>query len=71
MTPEKLRFIATYVSECDSIVGELLRRARQSYLRGDRGAVNVSDEALEFVNGKEVQADLHKWADELEATQGT
>lgn len=59
MTGEKLRFIKTYISECDSIVGQLLQRAI------DQGA-DIPQGALDFVDGKAVQADLELWADWLD-----
>lgn len=59
MTPDKLRFIAEYVSECDSIIAQILQRvAAMGY--------DVTDADMDFVTGKEVQADLLKWADELD-----
>lgn len=63
MTPDKLRFIATYISECDSIIGKLLRLTREQW--GE--ASHITDEMLELIDGKAVQADLNRWADTLES----
>lgn len=63
MTPEKLRWIAGYVDECDSIIKRMLERARAS-------GTDIPEEVLEFVDGKDVQRDLHRWADELESAGG-
>lgn len=66
MTADKLQFIAKYISECDSIIGNLLRRAREE--SGDES--KVTPKMLEFVDGKAVQADLTAWADEILTVTG-
>lgn len=59
MTADKLRFIAEYVTECDDIIGRLLRLAKADGLM-------IDEETLEMVTSKAVQEDLRRWADEIE-----
>ncbi len=54
LTPEKLRMVADYIDECDSIMKKMLVRA------------NAAFDAIEFVDGKAMQTDLRAWADAID-----
>ena len=58
MTPTKLRKIAEWLDTYDRFAAAMIRQL------GDRPG---SDEALSIIDDDEVQADLRRWAEQLEA----
>lgn len=66
MEVSKLRQIANYITRADDIIGQMLS---QSIVSLARDGIDVTEQMLEFVTGKEMQADLRKWADQIEEYQ--
>lgn len=71
MTPDKLREIAGWLDTYDAMAQLWLRGIPPSNADWDEAALQLRlDEAIEIVGNREIQVDLHLWADWLEANGG-
>lgn len=62
MTGEKLRSIASWLDTYDAIVEQVIITVE--------GGIDLDGKKLTAVRGKDVQDDLRRWADELDALTG-